>query len=176
MNDSSNIIGVFDSEEVLIDAIRSIKKSNVKIKNVFSPYPIHDVFTELNLKTRFPYIAFLFGAFGTISVFIFIYWASVINFPIMVGGKPAFTLSFVIILFEMTIFSGVALSLAAFFVRQKLYPGKVPVIINEDITDDKYVIVIETTEHSQQSKDEIRNLLISNGAIKTGMKSNVESI
>src|ERR1017187_10073718 len=111
MNQTNNIIGVFEDEDILINAIKNIKKNNIKIKNVFTPYPIHEVFAELNLKTRFPYIAFVFGALGTLSVFVFLYWTSVINFPIMVGGKPTLSSSFIIILFVMTIFAGVSLSL-----------------------------------------------------------------
>ena len=173
---NENIIGVFDDEDVLINAIKNIKKSNFKIKNVFTPYPIDEVFHELGLKTRLPYIAFFYGVSGTIMVFAFLYWTSVINFPISVGGKPPLSMAFIVVLFVMTIFSGVLLSLLTFFIIQRLYPGKQAVIVHEGIMDDKYVIVIETTKHNQQSVEEIKNLLISNGAIETRMKNNIESI
>ena len=173
---NNNIIGVFDKEDVLINAIKNIKKNNIKIKNVFTPYPIDEVFHELELKTRFPYIAFIYGACGTILTFAFLYWASVINFPISVGGKPPFSLSFVIIIFVLTIFFGVILSLFSFFIIQKLFPGKNPEIIHEDIMNDKYVIVIESNINNQQSTDKIKELLIANGAIDTAFKNNVENI
>lgn len=173
---NNNIIGVFDKEDVLINAIKSLKKSHIKIKNVFTPYPIDEVFHELGLKTRFPYIAFIYGATGTILTFAFLYWASVINFPISVGGKPSLSLAFVVVMFVLTIFFGVILSLFSFFIVQKLFPGKNPEIIHEDIMNDKYVIVIESTVHSSQTIEEIRKLLIENGAIDTGLRNNVENI
>ena len=176
MNKNENIIGVFDKEDVLLSAIKSIKKTKFRIKNVFTPYPIDEVFHELGLKTRFPYIAFLYAAGVTLTVFAFLYWTSVINFPISVGGKPSFSMAFIVILFVMTIFFGVLLSLISFFIIQKLYPGKQPVIVHEGIMDDKYVIVIETTDYSQESTEIIKQLLIENGAIETGMKDNIESI
>ncbi|OFX59084.1 MAG: hypothetical protein A2046_04520 [Bacteroidetes bacterium GWA2_30_7] len=174
---NNNIFGVFNNEEVLITAIKSIKNSGVKIKNVFTPYPIHEVFHELGLKTRFPYFAFVFGVLGTVLTFGFLFWTSVIDFPITIGGKPNLSMSFVIIMFVMTINIGIVLSLGAFFTIQKLFPGKNPVIVHPDITDDKYVIVIE--KKNEMTKEEvagINDLLRKNGAIETGMKKNVESI
>lgn len=175
--ENNNFIGVFDNESVLIDAIKSINKSGIKIKNVFTPYPIHEVFHELGLKTRFPYFAFVFGVLGTTLTFAFLYWTTVIDFPITIGGKPNLSLSFVIIMFVMTINIGIVLALVSFFTVQKLFPGKVAVIIHPDITDDKYVVVIEKKkEISKIEAAEIINLLKKNGAIETGMKENIENI
>lgn len=175
--ENKNIFGIFNNEEVLISAIKSFNKSGIEIKNVFTPYPVHEVFHELGLKTRFPYFAFAFGLFGAVSTFAFLYWSSVIDFPITIGGKPNLSLSYVIITFVMTINIGIVLSLLSFFIVQKLYPGKNPVIIHPDITNDKYVILIE--KKNSMSKAEvlaITDLLKKNGAIKIGMKENIESI
>src|ERR1035437_3881103 len=114
-NTSENIVGVFNDEDTLISAIKNIKKSSFKIKNVFTPYPIHEVFHELQLTTRLPYIAFLYAAGGTISVFAFIYWTSVINYPISIGGKPDMNMSYIVCMFVLTILSGIVLSVATFF-------------------------------------------------------------
>lgn len=174
---NNNIFGVFKSEEVLITAIKNIRKNGVPIKNVFTPYPINEVFHELGLKTRFPYFAFIFGALGTLLTFVFLYWTSVVDFPITIGGKPNLSLSFIIIMFVMTINIGIVLSLGAFFTVQKLYPGKKAVIIHSDVTNDKYVIVIEKKcDMSKTDVAEIANLLKQNGAIETGMKEDVEGI
>ncbi len=175
--DNNNFFGVFDSEELLIGAIKDIKYNNVKIKNVFSPYPIHEVFHELGLKTRFPYVAFIFGLIGAALTFAFLYWTNVINFPITIGGKPHLSLSFIVIMFVMTINIGIVLSLLSFFTVQKLYPGKNPVIIHEDIMNDKFIIVIEKKDEiSDYEINEIEELLFKNGAIEIGNKSNIENI
>lgn len=174
---NNNIFGVFSSEETLVTAIKNIHRSGIRIKNVFTPYPVHEVFHELGLKTKFPYFAFVFGVLGTTLTFAFLYWTSVIDFPIIIGGKPSLSLSFIIIMFVMTINIGIILSLGAFFTVQKLYPGKKAVIIHPDITDDKYVIVIEKSK--KMSKDEVEgisSLLIQNGAVETGLKENIEKI
>jgi hypothetical protein len=174
---NNNIFGIFNEEEVLITAIKNIKQQGIKIKNVFTPYPVHEVFHELGLTTRFPYFAFIFGMLGTIGTFAFLYWTSVIDFPIIVGGKPSLTPAFIVVMFVMTINLGIVLSLGAFFLVQNLGPGKKSVIVHPGITDDKFVIVIE--KNIGMSKDEvagITEMLKKNGAIETGMKENIESI
>lgn len=174
---NSNIYGVFGSEEKLLSAVRNIKESGFSVKNVYTPYPVHEIFHELGLKTRFPYFAFVFGAGGTLLTFAFLYWTSVIDFPITVGGKPSLSMSFVIILFVMTINIGIVLSLLAFFSIQKLYPGKKADILHADVTDDKYVIVIEKRKNMPESEiSALAALLKNNGALETGFKDNVENI
>ena len=174
---NQNVFGVFHDEEILVAAIRNIQGSGVKIKNVFSPYPINEVFHELKLKTRFPYMAFVFGVLGAVLTFGFLYWSSVIDFPIVVGGKPPFSYAFIVVTFVMTINLGVALSLLAFFAVQRLFPGKTAVVVHPGISDDKFVLVIE--QEKGMTTDEIAgitDLLRKNGAIETGMKDNIENI
>lgn len=174
---NENVIGVFDTEEALMNAIKNIKKSTFKIKNVFTPYPIHEVFHELGLTTRLPWLAFFYAVSGTILVFAFLYWTTVIDYPISIGGKPDLSPSFIIVMFVVTILFGIILSLATFFTVQRLYPGKVPVIINENIMDDRYVIVIEKShEMTEREVVAINKLFVSNGAIEVGLKNDVEAI
>ena len=175
--ENNNVFGVFNDEEILISAIKNIHKSGIKIKNVFMPYPVHEVFHELRLTTRFPYFAFLFGVFGAISTFAFLYWSSVIDFPIVVGGKPPFSYAFIIVTFVMTINFGVLLSLLAFFGIQRLFPGKKAGVVHPGITDDKFVIVIEKKkEMTTDEADGITDLLLKYGATETGMKDNIGTI
>lgn len=174
---NNNIFGVFDDEDVFLAAMRKIKVAGIKIKNAFTPYPIHDVFHELGLKTRMPYAAFIYATIGLLATYAFLYWTSVIDYPIMIGGKPHNTLSFIIILFVMTINIGVVMSLITFFVRQKLGPGKEAVVVHKDITDDKFVIVIEKPKDmSEEENERINSILFENGAIEIGEKENIENI
>ncbi len=174
---NNNIFGVFDDESIFLDAMKKIKVADIRIKNVFTPYPIHQVFDELGLKSRLPYAAFIFATAGLLLTYAFLYWTSVIDYPMVIGGKPPNTLSFLVILFVMTIFFGVLLSLIAFFMIQKLGPGKNAVVIHKGITDDKYVIVIEkTNEMTKEEVQRINSVLFEHGAIETGEKENIENI
>jgi len=120
----TNIIGIYEDEDVLLKAMDELQASDIKIKDVYSPIPLHGVFERLNLSTRLPYATFIYGAIGTFSVFAFLYWTSVISYPLKFGGKPLNTLSFIIIMFVLTIFVGTLFTFLTYFIREKMYPGK----------------------------------------------------
>ena len=96
---NQKILGIYDDEAKLISSIQSLQDKGYKVKDVVSPYPIEKVFELLKLKTRLPALAFLYALLGLIGTFGFLYWTSVINYPLVFGGKPQNTLSFVIVIF-----------------------------------------------------------------------------
>jgi len=164
----TNIFGVFDNEDKLLDSIRKIRDKGIKIKDVVSPYPIEEVFHELNLKTRIPVAAFIYGVFGMFATFGFLYWTSVINYPLVFGGKPQNTLSFVIVIFIMIIFITIGLTIVTFFMREKKGPGAKVQYEYEGMTDDKYFIIVEND--SNLDRNELEDLLKAGGAIEVSEK------
>ncbi|MCD4681767.1 MAG: DUF3341 domain-containing protein [Bacteroidales bacterium] len=161
---NKKIFGVFDDEDNLVSTIRTIRDKGIKISDVVSPYPIHEVFDELKLKTKIPVAAFFYGIFGLLATFGFLYWTSVINYPLVFGGKPQNTLSFVIVIFIMVINITIVLTIVTFFLREKKGPGAKPSIEYPGITDDKYLIVIDVV--SDTDVNSVNELLKSGGAIE----------
>jgi len=143
---NQKILGIYDDENKLISSIQSLQDKGYKVKDVVSPYPIEKVFELLKLKTRLPALAFLYAIIGLIGTFGFLYWTSVINYPLVFGGKPQNTLSFVIVIFVMVIFVVVSLTLTSFFIAEKKGPGAKPGFEYPGISDDKYVIIIDKTQ------------------------------
>jgi len=139
----TNIIGVYEDEDVLLEAIHQIQGKGIKVKDVYSPIPIHGVFEALNLKTRLPLATFIYGVIGTSITFAFLYWTSVVSYPLKFGGKPLNSLSFIIIMFVATIFIATFMTFMTYFLREKLGPGKKADVIDPRSTDDKFLIVIE---------------------------------
>jgi len=163
-----NIIGIFKEEEMLISALKIIRDKNIEITEVFTPYPIHEVFKIMKHKTKLQIATFLFAAFGLVLSYGFIYWTSVISYPLTYGGKPYHAIpSFIIICFVTTICVAILLSVITFFIRSRLYPGKNPTIIDKRITDNAFVILINI--QPETSSDEIKSinsLLMENGAVE----------
>lgn len=160
-----NIIGVYNDPDVLVDAIYKVKEKGIKIRNVFSPFPIHEVFDALGLKTRLPYLTFIYGVIGALMTFAFLYWASVVNYPLKFGGKPLNSLSFIIVMFVATILVATVLTFTTFFIRQKIGPGKKTVMIDPRTTDDKFTIVIVREEEmTDEDVKAINDALIETGA------------
>ena len=164
----TNIIGIFKEEGLLISALRIIRDKNIEIAEVFSPYPIHEVFKIMNRKTKFQIATLLFAALGLVLSYFGLYWTSVISYPLVYGGKPYHSIpSFIIICFVTTICVAVILSVVAFFIRSRLYPGKKPTIIDYRITDNAFVILINTNPGmSSADIKTINSLMMENGAVE----------
>jgi hypothetical protein len=161
----TNIIGVYEDEDILVEAIHHVQSKNIEIKDVYTPIPLHGVFEALKLKTRLPFATFIYGAFGAAVVFAFLYWTSVISYPLKFGGKPLNSLSFIIILFVGTIFIATLLTFLTFFIRQNLYPGKEVTILDPRTTDDKLIIVVDKDDDLSASEiARIKSALVESGA------------
>lgn len=164
----TNIIGIFEEEGLLVSALQKIYDKNIEITEVFTPYPIHEVFRIMKRKTKFQIATFIFAAAGLVISYIFLYWTSVISYPLIYGGKPYHSIpSFVIICFVTTICVAVLLSVLTFFIRSKLYPGKIPTIVHDEITDHAFVILINIkSEMTVGDIKTINSLLKKNGAVE----------
>lgn len=145
------IVGVFDNEDTLLDAVKKVKEKNIDIRDVYTPYPIEELFDLLKIKSNFTYYGFLYGLGGAIALLAFMYYTAVIDWPMNFGGKPSEAFpSFIIVSIVLTIFLVTILSLLTFSFRSSLYPGRRAVMPDIRATDDKFVIVV--------SKDEIRDM------------------
>ena len=162
-----NIIGVYHDEDVFADAVQTIRDNGIVIKNVFMPFPVHRVFHILGLKTRLPVMTFIYGVIGVGVTFAFLFWTSVVNYPLKFGGKPLNSLSFIIIMFVMTIFVATLLTFMTFFLRQKIGPGKKAVMIDPRSIDDKFLIVIDKDPALKKEEiDRITSLIKETGAVE----------
>jgi hypothetical protein len=167
-----NIIGIYDDPDELVKSVRSIKEEGFRIKNVFSPFPVHEVWDELKMKTRLPLLTFIYGTIGVIVTFAFLYWTSVISYPLKFGGKPLNSLSFIIIMFVTTILIANFLTFMTFFIRQKIGPGRKSVMIDPRTVDDKFAIVIEKDPaYTEVEIKKITDLMRATGAVEVREES-----
>ena len=59
------IVGIFEDEDVLLNAITKVRDMGVNIYEVYSPFPIHGLDKALGLKeTRMAITAFIYGCIG----------------------------------------------------------------------------------------------------------------
>ena len=160
-------IGIYDDEETFISSIKSLQQKEFKIYDVFTPYPVHEVFHLLKLKSRLPTAAYFFGLFAIIAVLAFLYYTSVIDWPIVYGGKPFNSFpSFIVVTIVITIFTVTIASLGAFSARSKLIPGRENTIFDYRATDDKFVIVVYTDTLDDSGSAQIAALMKEQGAVE----------
>ncbi len=171
-------IGIFDDEGKFISSIKSLQEKKLMIFDVFTPYPVHEVFHLLKRKSRLPTAAYFFGLFGIISTLAFLYFTSVINWPIVYGGKPYNSFpSFIIVTIIITILTVTIASLALFSARSKLFPGRSNTIFDLRATDDKFVIVVDANFPDISAAGSARSIMEEQGAIEIIDKEfeNIES-
>ena len=160
-------IGIFDEEEKFISSIKLLQEEQYIIYDVFTPYPVHDVFHLLKRKSRLPTVAYFLGLFAIIAVLAFLYYTSVLDWPIDYGGKPFNSFpSFIVVTIVLTIFTVTIGSLAAFSARSGLFPGKENTIFDHRSTDDKFVIVVSTDTLDSSGSGKLVTLMHEEGAVE----------
>lgn len=170
-------VGIFDDEEKLIGSLKNLVEKGIRIHEVYTPYPIHDVLKILKRKSLLPTAGLIYGLTGAAAVLAFLYYTSVIDWPIVYGGKPFNSFpSFIIITIVLTIFIVTITSLGTFSARSKLVPGNTNPIFDERATDDKFIIVLAAEEIESENFKEASKWLKSDGAIEVVEKSFEEKI
>jgi hypothetical protein len=160
-------VGIFDDEGKFISTIRSLQDQKFLIFEVFTPYPVHEVFHLLKRKSRLPTAAYFFGLFGIIATLAFLYYTSVIDWPVVYGGKPFNSFpSFIVVTIVVTIFTVTIASLALFSARSKLFPGRDNTIFDLRATDDKFVIVVDTNFPDLSTGGRAGSIMEEKGAIE----------
>jgi hypothetical protein len=160
-------IGVFDDEGKFISTIRSLQEEKFRIFDVFTPYPVHEVFHLLKRKSRLPTAAYFFGLFGIVATLGFLYYTSVIDWPLVYGGKPFNSFpSFIVVTIVVTILTVTIASLALFSFRSKLFPGRDNTIFDLRATDDKFVIVVDTNAPDVTIGVRAGNIMTEQGAVE----------
>jgi hypothetical protein len=153
------IIGVFGNEDSLMDALCRLQAENLEPAEIYTPYPIHEALRALNRRSRLSWAAWFYGFFGGLAVLSFLYYTAVISWPLNYGGKPfnAFP-SFITITLVLIILIVTIGSLLTFSIRAKIYPFKKPEIIDNRVTNDKFIMVFDAEkvdkEHLLQSLKE----------------------
>ena len=148
------IVGSFDDEAVLFPAVKNVRKSGYKIYDIYTPFPIHGLDKAMGLRdTSLHTAGFIYAAIGTATALGFISWALAVDWQIVFGGKPFFSLpAWIPIMFELTVlFSSVGMVLTFCYLCQ-LAPFVKKEHFNLRSTDDLFVMVLESTDRTDDTK------------------------
>jgi Protein of unknown function (DUF3341) len=159
------IIATFRRSDDLLAAVRRVRWSEFRVYDVYSPYPIHDMDHAMGVRhSRLPWVTAVAGFAGLALAIGFQFYANVLDWSLNVGGKPDnSTLAFIPITFEVTVLVGGLTTVAALFLRARLYPGKRERLPAPDVTNDKFALVIRKRE-STFDVHRVKALLWESGA------------
>lgn len=177
MTDNQNKVyaigALFDNPDKIIDAARKVKNDGFKYFDINTPYPLHGMDDAMGLKTsRMGYVTLFFGFAAATFILSFMWWALAISYPLVIDGKPYFSLpAFVPITFEFTVLIGVLSTVT----------GMIAVVFNlpfnshplhdteymKNVSSDKYGLVIEAEDPKFEDEEKTRAYLKDLGAFFT---------
>ncbi len=166
------VLGVYDDEDVLMEAIKEVRDSGVKIEEVYSPFPVHGIEDALGYKrSRLSIAAFMFGITGTTLALTMQIGMMGVDWPMIIGGKDFIPIpAFVPVTFEMTVLLAAFGMVGTFFGISNLKPWGRPRIYDVRITDDKHVMAIDLDKNDKKEA-EIKNVLQGSGASEVNNKT-----
>ncbi len=169
---SNYLTGVFEDEDVLLDAIKKVRAGGVKIHEVYSPFPVHGIEDALGYRrSRLSIAAFLFGLTGTSLALIMQIGMMGIDWPMIIGGKDYIPIpSFIPVTFELTVLLAAFGMVGTFFVVANLKPWGKPKIFDIRITDDKHVMAVDLGKNSLD-ESKISKILKDSGASEVNKKT-----
>ena len=100
---------MYDDEEKLMSAAQKLVDAGVRVKDVFSPFPIQRLDPILGVKrTRLAIASFMYGMTGTSLALLGMWYFMIYDWPMNIGGKPSFSLienlpAFVPVTFEFSV-------------------------------------------------------------------------
>ncbi len=171
--DKNFLVGVFDDEDVLLNGVTTIRKSGVKIHEVFSPYPVHGLDEVLGYRrSRLPIAAFMFGITGTSLALFTQVWMLGYDWPMIIGGKNFASLPpFVPVIFEFTVLLAALGMVGTFLIASDLKPYKWPRQFDIRSTEDKHIMAIDLALNKGKSKAELASILRAAGASEVNEKN-----
>jgi hypothetical protein len=141
------LVGSFAREEDVLAAVQTARANGFRIADVYTPYAVHGLDQAMGLRpSRLPWVCFLCAFSGAAFKLWFQFWAMTWSWPVNVGGKPWNSLpGYVPVTFEvMVLLAGLGVVLA-FLIRSWLFLGKEPAPLFRGVTDNLFVLALETT-------------------------------
>lgn len=160
------VYGHFTDEHDLLHGIKELQDKGITIEDVRTPFPVHGLDNLLKYRrSHLPKVAFLAGIVGATVGMGFQVWVFTKGWPLNFGGKPFMSIpSFIPVTFELTVLFAAYTMGIAFLIRSQLGPGQIPDILDEQVTDDHFQIIL-TDKKNTLSEDELSVALAATGAL-----------
>ena len=145
------LMAEFDSAQAIVDAATKVMAAGYSKVEAYTPFPIEELNDIIHRRrTILPKLVLAGGLTGMSAGFGLQYWASVIEYPLNIGGRPLATwTAFVVPSYELTILFS-ALTAAIGMIVLNGLPQPYHPVFNVDrfslASSDKFFLVVEATD------------------------------
>lgn len=167
----NTIYALYNDDHVVYEGAKKLVNKGVKIKDVFSPFPIHGIDPIIGVrKTRLAICAFIYGLTGMSLAILGMWYFMIEDWPMNIGGKPNFTLlqnlpAFVPVIFEITVLCTAHGMILTYFIRNETLPGMKAKNPDPRTTDDMFAVEIEL-DYQPLTEEELVAYLKETGAVE----------
>ena len=167
------IHAIYDDEEPLLAASHELRSHGIRVKDVFSPFPIHGLDAAIDVpRTWIAITAFIYGLTGASLATLMMWYMMISDWPTDIGGKPSMAYymnvpAFIPITFESTVLCAGHGMVITYYLRCWMLPGVKAKNPDPRTTDDKFLMIVETKE---ENKSKIETLLKNGGATEISFK------
>jgi Protein of unknown function (DUF3341) len=173
MSEVSNkyLVGIFDDDDVVLNAVKEVKAAGVRIDEVYSPFAIHGLDVALgHPRTRLGIAAFMFGMSGTITALLLTAYTEKWDWPMIVGGKDSWSFpTYVPVTFELTVLFCALGMVGTFLLSNNLGPNVQPLMFDLRTTDNKFAMAIDLSKN-RMDEAQIEQILKNSGAAEVNLK------
>ena len=168
---------MYDDDQKLMDAASALVAKGIRVKDVFSPFPVHGLDPVIGVKrTRLAIASFMYASTGTALAILGTWYFMIHDWPMNIGGKPSFSWienapAFVPIIFEFSVFCGAHGMVLTYLLRNGTLPGMPASNPDPRTTDDKFVMEITTDQNSGMSESDIEALINTTDVYELSIKN-----
>lgn len=160
------VAGIWLDEHKLIEAAAKVRAAGFRKFEAISPFPLHGIDEAMGIPRSFiPWVTFTFGTAGCLFGIWFTWYASAVSWPIIIGGKPMWSLpAFIPVIFECAILFAALSSVGALLAICGL-PKVEPPIIDPDLSSHKFALFIPESDSGFEAS-QVERLLKDLGAVE----------
>jgi hypothetical protein len=145
------LLAEYDTAGEVLHAAEALRDAGYTHFDSHSPFPIHGMDTAMGLKdSKLGALVFPVGLTGTTLAFLMMWWMNGVDYPLVIGGKPPYSLpSQVPIMFEVTILLSAFATVFGMFHLNRLPRHHHPIFNSarfKGFSDDKFFLSVESTD------------------------------
>lgn len=165
------LLAKFDTQERLVAAARRVAAAGYRYFDAYTPYPVENLPRAMRLKGSYlPFIILFGGLVGALTGFFGQAFATVIDYPLNIGGRPLLSWpAYIPITFELTVLFGAFTGVFGLFFATRFPQPYHPVFNSEDFNEhasqDAFYLDIEAKD-PQYDLEKTRSFLQGLGAVE----------